>query len=321
MSLRKQIRVSEIVNDIRVGVSDSEMMDKYKLSSNGLASVFKKLLEAKAISSFLFVQWSALFCESPEVKNIRVFPRGSLKFRLPIYEAGHSEMRGEVLNVSVGGLAVRDLEAQVNDTRSFLIPIKGAPVLFKAKCRWIRQEPVHGATVSGFDVVKVVKGNWDNLLELIQAENLRRQEATRVEVSLAKTDTVSGEAVLPIPGQVRSETTSARHRTPNDNEAVGHDEPESKIEKPVIPASIPAEPTLSSVRQCLDSNNYLQLFTNKRYLTFIVNPLNFAELSPEKRREMSDRAREMAKLTLTDLRRRANAFRLAIENASLLADS
>ena len=316
-----QIKVSEIINDVRMGMSDSEMMEKYKLSSNGLASTFKKLLDSKAISSFDFVQWSALFCERPEVKNIRVFPRDNLKLRLPIYEAGHSEMRGEVLNISDGGLAVRGLEAQVNDTRSFLIPIKGAAVLFKAKCRWIKQEPVHGATVRGFDVIDVLKGNWDKLLELIQAENLRRQEAARAEVSLAKTDTVSGEAALPINGQVTSGTPPATHRTLNDNETARYDDPESKIEKPVIPASVPVEPTLLSVQQFLDSNNYLQLFTNKRYLTFIVNPLNFTELSPEKRREMSDKVREMAKLTLTDLRRRANAFRLAIENGSLLADS
>ena len=319
MSLRRQIRVSEIVNDIRVGLSDSEMMDKYKLSSHGLAKVFKKLLEAKAISSLMFVEWSALFCESPDVKDIRLFPRGSLKFRLPIYEAGSSEKRGEVLNISDGGLAVRDLEAQINDTKSFLIPIKGAPVLFKAKCRWIKQEPVNGAAVSGFDVIDVLKGNWDKLLELIQAENLRRQEARRAEVSLAKTDTVSGEAALPINGQVSSETRSATDRTLNDDETAPYDAPESKIEQPVIPASVPVEPTLLSVQQCLDSNNYLQLFTNKRYLTFIVNPLNFTELSPEKRREMSDKVREMAKLTLTDLRRRANAFRLAVENGALLA--
>lgn len=304
MSVRRQIRVSEIVNDVRGGVSDSEMMDKYGLSSTGLARVFKKLLDTRAVSSFEFAQWSVLFCESPEVKNIRLFPRDNLKFLLPIYEAGHSEMRGEILNISDGGLAVRGLQAQVNDTRSFLIPIKGAPVFFKAKCRWVRQEPVHGATVTGFDVFKVVKGNWDQLLELTQAENIRRQERARAEVSLANSDTEAAKSEMAI------------------NESLlPSDEPESKIEKPAVPASLSGEPTLSSVQQCLDSNNYLEIFTNRRYLTFIINPLNFTELSPEKRREMSDRAREMAKLMLSELRRKANAFRLAIENASLIADS
>jgi len=328
VSLRKQIRVSEIVNDMRVGMSDSEMMDKYKLSSNGLASTFKKLLDSRAISSFEFVQWSALFCERPEVKNIRVFPRDSLKLRLPIYEAGRSEMRGEVLNISDGGLAVRGLEAQVHETRSFVIPIKEAPVLFKARCQWIRQEPVQGSSIGGFEVVSVVKGSWEKLLELIQVERLRRQEGRRVEVSLSKTDTddakkyetVIGESALPIARESSSGTNSARLRAANDNETIPYDEPHSNVEKPVIPASVPEEPTLSSVQQCLDSNNYLQMFTNKRYLTFIVNPLNFTELPPEKRVEMSDRVREIAKLMLTELRRKANAFRLAIENGSLLAN-
>jgi hypothetical protein len=299
-----QIRVSDVIDDVRGGMTDSNMMDKYKLSSNGLARLFRKLLDHKALSPFDFVQWSALFCERPEVKNIRVFPRDSLKLRLPIYEAGRSEMRGEVLNISDGGLAVRGLEAQVNDTRSFLIPIKGAAVLFKAKCRWTKQEPVHGATVRGFDVIDVLKGNWDKLLELIQAESLRREKVTRAEVSPTNSDTEAPKSEMAI-----GESVLPSH------------EPESKIEEPVVPASMSEEPTLSSVQQYLDSNNYHQIFTNRRYLTFVVNPLNFTELSPEKRQEMSDRVREIAKLMLTDLRRKAFAFRLAIENGSLLADS
>ncbi len=299
-----QIKASEIINDVRGGMTDSQMMDKYKLSSNGLARVFKKLLNAEALSSFDFAQWSVLFCESPEVKNIRLFPRNNLKFRLPIYEAGHSEMRGEILNVSDGGLAIRGLEAQVHETRTFVIPIKAAPVLFKARCQWIGSEPVRGASVVGFDVVSVMKGNWQKFLELIQAESLRRQKLTRAEVSPTNSDTEAPKSEMAI-----GESVLPSH------------EPESKIEDPVVPASMSEEPTLSSVQQCLDSNNYLQIFTNRRYLTFIVNPLNFTELSPEKRQEMSDRVREIAKLTLTDLRRKAFAFRLAIENGSLLADS
>ncbi len=193
-----QIRVSDVIDDVRGGMTDSNMMDKYKLSSNGLARLFRKLLDHKALSSFDFVQWSALFCESPEVKNIRLFPRNDLKFRLPIYEAGHSEMRGEILNVSDGGLAVIGLEAQVHETRTFVIPIKKAPVLFKARCQWIRPEPVRGASVVGFDVVSVMKGDWQKFLELIQAESLRREKVTRAEVSPTNSDTEAPKSEMAI---------------------------------------------------------------------------------------------------------------------------
>ncbi len=50
MSKKLRIRAGEAVNDIRAGMTDSEMMEKYGLSGKGLDKLFMKLLEVHAIS-------------------------------------------------------------------------------------------------------------------------------------------------------------------------------------------------------------------------------------------------------------------------------
>ena len=50
MEPKRKIKAKEIVNDIREGMSDSQLMEKHSLSSKGLQSVFRKLVDAKAIT-------------------------------------------------------------------------------------------------------------------------------------------------------------------------------------------------------------------------------------------------------------------------------
>ena len=49
---KREIKAKDFVNDIRSGMSDSQIRGKYNLSAQGLESAFKKLLEAKAVPDF-----------------------------------------------------------------------------------------------------------------------------------------------------------------------------------------------------------------------------------------------------------------------------
>jgi hypothetical protein len=52
MATKRTINANEIVKDIRSQMTDLQLMSKYVLSERGLASVMKKLLEAKLITQF-----------------------------------------------------------------------------------------------------------------------------------------------------------------------------------------------------------------------------------------------------------------------------
>ena len=49
MEPKRKIKAKDIVSDIRQGMSDSQLMEKHTLSSKGLQSVFRKLVDANAI--------------------------------------------------------------------------------------------------------------------------------------------------------------------------------------------------------------------------------------------------------------------------------
>ena len=50
MSKKVHIRARDFVEDLRSGMDDSRLRNKYQLSTMGLESVFKKLLDAGVIS-------------------------------------------------------------------------------------------------------------------------------------------------------------------------------------------------------------------------------------------------------------------------------
>ena len=51
VAAKRRIDTKELVADIRSGVSDVELMEKYKLSSRGLQRVFTKLVDSGSVTS------------------------------------------------------------------------------------------------------------------------------------------------------------------------------------------------------------------------------------------------------------------------------
>ncbi len=56
---KKEIRASEVIRDIRSGMSKSDFMSKHRISPTGLDSLFKKLVAAGAMTESELEQWLA----------------------------------------------------------------------------------------------------------------------------------------------------------------------------------------------------------------------------------------------------------------------
>ena len=70
MTPKPRIKARDAVRDIRSGMTDSELMEKYGLSAKGLQSVFLKLLEAKAITHAEMNQRRAIYHDITVVQQI-----------------------------------------------------------------------------------------------------------------------------------------------------------------------------------------------------------------------------------------------------------
>lgn len=165
---RKIIESHEIVKDILSGTTDVRLMEKYELSCSDLEHVFRRLLDIRAINHIDVMAWSIFGNKVISTNTMRLFPRQSLDFILPVFETEYPESEGRVHNVSRTGLCVRGMEAEVDETKTLAVSLDMAHQVvsqpFSAICRWIRMDAVYGICLSGFSIHEHSKDTWQKIL-------------------------------------------------------------------------------------------------------------------------------------------------------------
>jgi hypothetical protein len=177
---RRTIPARSFVGDMRSGMTDSALMEKYKLTARGLHSAFRKLLAANVVQPSELVGRHSEYDETVDVNDIRALQRDKVEFPLPIYERDKPESRGTISDITVMGVGIKGFETDVGDVRQFVIPadefFQVNPVEFKARCRWVKRDESDGECVSGFEIMKVSKGSLARLRRLIQGLTLSDRE-------------------------------------------------------------------------------------------------------------------------------------------------
>jgi len=181
---KREIRARYFVLDMRSGMSNADLMHKYKLSLKGLRSTFDKLLEAKAIKPSEIFRRSIL---SPDTSDLRVFPvrllsRQPVGSPLPvyIYDEAWQETKGLVNNISEAGIGIEGMEVKVDRVQVFVIPAGEVPgvgkIIFEAKCRWARRNKDSDVCESGYQITDISDESLAELRKLIRITtgNIRR---------------------------------------------------------------------------------------------------------------------------------------------------
>jgi hypothetical protein len=171
MAPKRSIKAKEIVTDIRAGMTDSELMSKYKLSIKGLQSIFRKLEVTKAIRPAELYGRQLLEADTVDLDQFRRETREYLPVPLTIYEVEHPEIKGVVTDISRAGVRVRGLRAKGGETKVMIVQpqhfFRIDPFGFQATCRWVRREGEYRAYVAGFEITHVEKDELEKLERLI----------------------------------------------------------------------------------------------------------------------------------------------------------
>ncbi len=166
MTDQRKIKAGEAVKDIRSGMTDSELMEKYKISAIGLRQLFKQLLEAKAIQFSELRARNAPYEDAADLDDFRSSLRDQVTFPLTIYEEINPNNKGMISDISRTGLRIGGVSARTGEVKTFVVPAEhsdlNSPVIFQAVCKWVQAESDSGDS-SGFDLVKVLSGNWGDL--------------------------------------------------------------------------------------------------------------------------------------------------------------
>ena len=157
MREKRQINGSDILNDLRSGMTDSELHVKYKVSEKGLLNVFKQLVACRAISHSELYKISSSYRDTADRITGRRHPRADLAVRVPIYDMGSGDI-GLLRDISEKGLRVAGIESSVGESKTFQIPIdmfmQAEPLLIIAECKWVElKERQNKYFVAGFEIM------------------------------------------------------------------------------------------------------------------------------------------------------------------------
>ncbi|MFH0821132.1 MAG: hypothetical protein V2B18_00140 [Pseudomonadota bacterium] len=163
--------LNEMVHDIKRGVSGESLIEKYELSGEEFRNVLKVITDLKKTTPAGLYGREERERPDPAVEAVRMLPRTKVFVQLPIHDAEHGRARGVVADITERGVAVKGIDAAVNQTRRFVVEadeiFRLDPFMFDAKCRWVKQEGPQGDLVGGFEITYISAEDLDKLRKLV----------------------------------------------------------------------------------------------------------------------------------------------------------
>jgi hypothetical protein len=173
MAAKPMIKAKDIVNDLRSGLTNLELMAKYGLSSKGLQSIFLKLMEAKALREGELDGREAFADDTVNLDQKRILPRNFVVFKLPVYDNGDMTLEGHVRDITERGLQVEGIPASVGDSKTLIIqPDEFAdihPFVIEVQCRWANPGTENEPCSAGFEITEISEDSVHELHKLVQS--------------------------------------------------------------------------------------------------------------------------------------------------------
>ncbi len=165
------IRAQDLVQDIRSGLADFELMEKYDLSLRGLKSALNKLVTKKFITQEEIDERRTNGKDTIDLDDPRKGSRRRLRASVTVFEAGDQANNGVVWDVSQTGIGTRGIDTELNEIKTLIIrpdiSTRVGPFRVTAGCRWCRREQPSGECVAGFEILAIGDGDMHQLRRLL----------------------------------------------------------------------------------------------------------------------------------------------------------
>lgn len=172
MSSKRTIKASEILKDIKGGLSDAELKAKYALSSKSLHAILTKLVASKAVDGSELTRRGLLNAPVTDVNELREGTKGYSLFSIPVYDSSDLQQEGWLTDVSEQGLQVAGIDATAGERRGLLIRADEFadvyPFAFDVVCRWVRADEPGGEVTAGFEITGISEMGRQQLQALIR---------------------------------------------------------------------------------------------------------------------------------------------------------
>jgi len=172
MSPKRKIRAKEFIEDLRSGLTPSQLMTKYSVSVHGLRTIFRKLLEVSAMKKREIARLANLYGDADPPPRIRRFPRKIMDFPVWVYDSVDQVEGCRVIDISKNGLRVENIRTKVGEVKTFIVRFgdrwRGRSFVFEAVCRWSDEQGKDSKRpTAGFEITRISSLDAKELEELI----------------------------------------------------------------------------------------------------------------------------------------------------------
>jgi len=163
-----KIKARDIIEDIRSGMTDTELMEKYEMSAAALQMAFEQLITLKLLKDH------ELYGRSVNTRESFRLPRHYLVVKVPIRDV-KSGMVGSIRDITEKNMGIFGIGGTLGEIRTFeIIPEEFDQVrsfLFNGKCRWTKRDE-QGNFLSGYEITSISEESLEQLLKLIELVTL-----------------------------------------------------------------------------------------------------------------------------------------------------
>jgi hypothetical protein len=160
--LSPKIPVERIIEDIRAGLGDVPIMEKYQISPGDLLRIKNQLHPGR--------QNSGRTVTPATSKQRRSLSRDELLRPIIIYDAHDPRIKGMIGDISMKGLQVEGITVRTGEIRTLMIRSEPYNVhgtlLFEVECRWSTTDE-SGNCVAGFRIRRISQEGVKELRKLL----------------------------------------------------------------------------------------------------------------------------------------------------------
>jgi hypothetical protein len=171
LGVKRKVSAREIISDLKAGKTNEELMDKYGLSGKGLTSIFRKLINAGAVSEPRLRDRMPVVDDTVDLERLRREPRCYPVMSLPISDMEDLSVDYPVMDITAKGLQINGMNTYVGETRRLLLNPEGfsevGSISFDAECKWVRADSENNPTSAGFEITSIKEADSAKLDRII----------------------------------------------------------------------------------------------------------------------------------------------------------
>ncbi len=175
MGMKKSLSAKAVVRDLRGGLANSDLMDKYGISEKSLYKILRQLRSAEVVTDTEVLPRIAQLQETERLM-VRQSPRFRPKVAIPVSEITDITREFHITDISEKGFKLEGMSCKLGERKHFAVLADKVsdsgsfPVM--AECRWVRQDSLENSFEAGYEITEIttlgareLRGLIDSIVE------------------------------------------------------------------------------------------------------------------------------------------------------------